>query len=273
MKNWQAKYPPYEGREPYLYFAFADNDTARVWPIMRILLERGCRVWYSLGAAGSAEEFLHRQEQAKNAALSLLFLTDAALADNDTKTNILVNQKLRRPPLCLDSDGKDRYPAMGLRETVPRIPLKDLSRDDWETAILHAEGFSQELLGEPLTIKESTFTRKLSALFLALAVILSIAAFVEVRYLHLFAPEAAQDEVVFSDPVLLAAVREAAGSPVTEEAAAGITYLRLTELPESWDELIYLPSLERIEIPQEALLDGGELPEGGYIIELKGGGS
>ena len=29
MKSWQKRYPPYEGAEPYLYFAFADADAAR----------------------------------------------------------------------------------------------------------------------------------------------------------------------------------------------------------------------------------------------------
>ncbi len=272
MKNWHKKYPPYEGGEPYLYLAFADADSAKVWPVMRILLERGCRVWYSLGSAGGADEFLHRQERSGKAALTLLFLTDAVRADNDTKTNVLVNQKLEHPILSLDPDGKDRYLSMGLRETVPRIPLHKLSRDDWETAILHAEGFSQELLGEPVRVAESRLPKMLSILFLALAVLLGAVTFAGVQHLRKTAPEP-QDEVIFSDPVLEAAVREAVGSPNTEEAVDSITYLMISDLPESWEELSLLPSLERIKISQDALLDGGELPEGDYIIELGGGGS
>ena len=92
MKNWQKKYPPYEGGEGYLYFAFADGDVGKVWPVMRTLLQRGVRVWYCTGPAGSAEELLHRQERARGAALTLLYLTDAAVADKDTKSRILVNE-------------------------------------------------------------------------------------------------------------------------------------------------------------------------------------
>ena len=119
MKNWWKRFPPYEGEEPYLYFAFADADARRVWPVLRLLLERGCRVWYSTGSAGSAEEVLYRQVRSGGAQLTLLYLTDAVCADGDTKSNLLVNQKQDRPILCLDPDGADRRLAMGLREDIP----------------------------------------------------------------------------------------------------------------------------------------------------------
>lgn len=70
MKNWQKRYPPYEGSEPYLYFAFAEADSAKAWQIMRILLERGCRVWYGSGPSGNADELLRRQERAEGADLT-----------------------------------------------------------------------------------------------------------------------------------------------------------------------------------------------------------
>ena len=123
MKNWQKRYPPYEGSEPYLYFAFAEADSAKAWQIMRILLERGCRVWYGSGPSGNADELLRRQERAEDANLTLLYLTDAACADKDTKSNILVNQKNGKHILCLDPDGADRRLSMGLYETVPHLPL------------------------------------------------------------------------------------------------------------------------------------------------------
>ena len=123
MKNWHRSFPPYEGEEPYLYFAFADADEKKVWKYLRPLLERGCRVWYRFGPAGGAERLLHDPERSSGAALTLLFLTDAACADKDTKSNVLVNQKYGRPILCLDPDGTDRRLRMGLREDVPHVPL------------------------------------------------------------------------------------------------------------------------------------------------------
>ena len=127
MKNWHKQFPPYEGKEPYLYFAFASADEKKVWKILRPLLERGCRVWYSFGPAGGADELLHDQERSSGAALTLLYLTDAACADKDTKSNVLVNQKYGRQILCLDPDGTDRRLRMGLREDVRHIPLYRLS--------------------------------------------------------------------------------------------------------------------------------------------------
>ena len=69
-------------------------------------------------------------------------------------------------------------------------------------------------------------------------------------------------------------IRDAVGGgALTEAGLREIRVLRLGGLPESWEELALLPALERIELPQQALLDGGELPEGDYVIELSGGAS
>ena len=274
MKNWQKRYPPYEGSEPYLYFAFAEADSAKAWPVMRILLERGCRVWYGSGPSGSADELLHRQKRAAGADRTLLYLTDAACEDKDTKSNILVNQKNGKTILCLDPDGADRRLSMGLYETAPHLPLYQLkSAAEVDNALIRAEGFSQELLGEPVKVVHDSPVGKLAALFCALAVLLALVSFAGFRYLHWFRPEV-RDEVQFADPVILSAVRDAArGGAITEELASEITVLHLSALPESWEELEKLPALERIILPQQALLDGGALPDGELTVELSGGGA
>ena len=274
MKNWQKRYLPYEGGEPYLYFAFAEADSAKAWRIMRILLERGCRVWYGCGPSGSAEELLRRQTRARDAALTLLYLTDAACADKDTKSNILVNQKNGKPILCLDPDGTDRRLSMGLYETAPHIPLYKLSgTEEIEDALIRSEGFSQEILGEPVKTDGGGALGKLTALFCVLAALLAVISFIGFRYLHWFQP-AVQDKVHFSDPVLLAAVRDAAqGGSITEELTSELSVLSLSGMPDSWDELEKLPALETIVLPQQALLDAGALPDGAYTVVLTGGGA
>lgn len=265
------KAPPYEGDEPYLYFAFADGDRSRVWKLMRLLVNRGCRVWYSVGPAGSAEELLRRQRRAGGAALTLLYLTDAACADQDIKSSVLVNQKYGRPILCLDPDGADRRLKMGLRESVPHVPLYEHTREeDLESAIIRAEGFSQDIIGEPGHIDSDGYMRTLTRTFLVLALILAVTAFVGVRYFHWFQPKIV-DEVTFSDPVILAAMRRAAGGgSITEELASSVTLLSLDGIPEDWEELSELPALERIRLPQDAVTADTELPEE-YIVELSGG--
>ena len=274
MKNWQKRYPPYEGSEPYLYFAFAEADSAKAWQIMRILLERGCRVWYGSGPSGNADELLRRQERAEDANLTLLYLTDAACADKDTKSNILVNQKNGKHILCLDPDGADRRLSMGLYETVPHLPLYRLkSRKEIENAVIRAEGFSQEILGEPVRVEGGGSLGKLTALFCALAVLLALASFIGGRYLRWFQPEV-PDEVPFTDPVILSAVRNAArGVAITEELVSEITVLRLSGVPESWEELEKFPALTTVTLPQQALLEEGTLPDGDITVELTGGGA
>ena len=270
--KWMKQIPPYEGDQPYLYLAFAEEDSGRVWKLLRPLLARGCRVWYCVGPAGSAEELLHRQERCEKAALTVVYLTDALCADRDSKSAVLVNQKFNRPILCLDPDEKDRRLHMNLRETVPHVSLYQLPGEEWEGAVLHAEGFSQAMLGEPIPIgDESKTIKKLTLTFWALALLLTAASLAGFRVFGWFSP-AARDEVLIRDPVIQAAVRQAVGGgAITEERANELSFLRFRELPESWEELELLPRLERIELPQLSLLDGGALPEGDWVIELSGG--
>ena len=269
--KWTKQIPPSEGDAPYLYFAFAGEDCRRVWKLLRPLLARGCRVWYCVGSAGSAEELLRRQERAAGAALTVVYLTDALCADKDAKSFVLVNQKFGRPILCLDPDEKDRRLAMNLRETIPHVPLYRLSEKERESAVLHAEGFSQDMLGEPIRLENDGVTKKLTLTFCALAVLLSAVSFAGFRFLGWFSP-AARDELEIRDPVIRSAVRQAVGGgTITEEGVSELTFLRFGELPESWEEIRLLPRLQRLELPQLSLLDGGALPDGDYVIVLSGG--
>ena len=266
MKRWLRALPPYEGAEPYLYLAFAEADCARIRRILTTLRQRGCRVWYCLGPAGGAAELLRRQQRAEGAGLTLVYLTDAACADRDTKGFVMVNQKKGRPILCLDPDGADRRLAMDLREDVPHLALSRLSGSGaLEDALIHAEGFSQEMIGEPARPDRSL--GRWSLLFCALALLLSLACFALPRFL---APPT--DSLELRDPVLREAVLRALGrGPLTEERVSGIRVLELEALPESWEELRLLPGLEVIELPQQALTSGAVLPEGDYVIRLEGG--
>jgi len=273
MKNWQSKVPPYTGDEPYLYFAFAEADSAKVWNIMRPLLARGCRIWYMCGNAGTGEAMLARQACAGGAALTLLYLTDAACADPDTKSFVLVNQKFGRPIIALDPDGVDRRLKFGLRENTPHVPLyKYRTDEEKESAIIHTEGFSQDIIGTPITVSGGSLIGNLSKAFCLVAVLLAIISVVGLKFFQKPQPEVeVTDEVTFSDPVILEAVREEAdGGVITEELVSDITILHLSDVPENWDELSMFPSLEMIELPQEAVMQTEDLPDG-YTIALSRG--
>lgn len=269
MKGWQKIYPPYEGTEPYVYLAFADADIRKVWPLMEVLLKRGCRVWYCTGPAGSPEELLRRQQRASGAVGTLLYLTDALAADKESKSRVMVNQKDGKPITSLDTDGIDRYLAMDLREATPGIPVYRLKkRGQLESALIHAAGYTQDIIGKPVKIKKR-WLENLTRLFVLLAVLLVGCSAVLFRQASV--PE---DTVAFSDPVIREAVRAAAGGGVlTPESLQQIQSIRLTQAPESWSDLSLLPTLQRIEITQSAALQAEELPVDAYDIVLYGGAS
>lgn len=269
MKSWQKKYPPYEGTEPYLYFAFADADAKKVWPVMKVLLQRGCRVWYCIGHAGSSGELLHRQERASGAAWTLLYLTDALAADQESKSRIMVNQKEKKTITCLDSDGVSRYLAMDIRESTPSIPLYRFGNHrELEGALIRAEGYTQAIVGKPVTVK-GPWLGKLTRMFVLLAVLLTACCVLYFRQMPDW-----EDTVSFSDPAIQEAARAAVGGgALTEDVLQNIRILRLTEAPEDWSDLAMLPGLQQIEISQETAARAEGLPVDTYRIVLYGGGS
>lgn len=269
MTSWQKKYPPYEGEEPYLYFAFADGDAQKVWRVMKVLLNRGCRVWYCTGPAGNSRELLRRQERASGAALTLLYLTDALESDKDSKTRIMVNQKDQKAILCLDTDRKNHNLAMDIHESTPSIPLYRLKKDEeLEAELIRAEGFTQNMIGKPVTIR-SSWMGKLTGILLLLTVLLVAGCVLYFQKAPTYA-----DTLHFADPVIREAARAAAGGgALTEDSVPQIQTIRLKELPDSWEDLTMLKNLQSVVLPQEVVLTGAELPEGSFHIVLSGGAS
>ena len=133
-----------------------------------------------------------------------------------------------------------------------------------------ADGIVFGALNPDHTVHEE-FVRTMTRIFCVLAGVLLALSFVGVRYLSWFRQEP-QDEVIFTDPVILSAVKASAGGGViTEELVSELTFLPLEDIPENWDELTKLPALKRIALPQTALLGQTEFPELPYTVELSGG--
>ena len=265
MKDWRKQAPPYEGTEPYLYLAFADADAGRIGGLVRLLLKRGLRLWYSTGPAGSADELLRRQQRALGAEMTVVY--------QDGKASILVNQKNGRKILCIDRDAADRALTMGLHESVPHLPAWQYPKtEDLEEALIRSDGFTQEMFGEPVLIRRSSLTGRLTAVLCASALLLVLGGFLGLRVFYWFQPEMPQDEIIFADETIRSAVRAAVGGGVlTEENTAAIEELRLDSLPSGWEDLEKLPKLKRIVFPQEAVLEAESLPDAGVVLVLTGG--
>ena len=83
-----------------------------------------------------------------------------------------------------------------------------------------------------------------------------------------------EDSITFSDSVIREAVRAAVGGgALREEHLQSIRSIRLTELPENWEDLSLLPALQEIEVPQREAQTAEDLPIDAYRIVLYGGAS
>lgn len=119
-----------------------------------------------------------------------------------------------------------------------------------------------------MVVKDRGIVSRLSAVLCTLALLM---VFASVAFAHLQPKQ--EDTVLFGDPVIYTAVKDAlGGAALTEELVSQIICLDLDAAPENWEDLAQLPGLERIIIPQQYVLDGCPLPEGNYTIELSGGG-
>ena len=267
---------PYTGSEPFLFLCFSDADEARVQPLLRRLVSRGCRVWYASGRAKTLEEQRDRTERMASADLLILYRTAAFQEDTDKKSALLSCQARGCPIISIDMEDGGGELSLGLTK-AQHIPRPKNTADIEET-LLRTEGFSQALLGKPQKIQNRPLSGKI-AVVLAVAAALLLAAGIVFSVLrsHRTPPEELpQDTIVFSDQALSDAVRAASGGGIlSEETVSGITKLSLSSLPENPEELQKLPALQTLEFPQSVLLSEDERIDRlleSYEIILKGGG-
>ena len=109
----EKRFPPYQGREPYLYFCFSAADRKRVRPLLERMYARGTRVWYSIGKPRDLAERREREARMTGAALVVLYLTAAARGDVDFKNAALYCQDRGLRLLCIDADGGDSALSFG----------------------------------------------------------------------------------------------------------------------------------------------------------------
>ena len=272
-KKLTARFPVYEGAEPYLFFCFSDADEKRVTGLLERLYARGCRVWYSLGRPENREERQRREDRMKAAALSVFYLSAAAREDTDMKSAALAGQARGGPLLCVDADAIESGLSFGLSEQTQHLRARDYrNAAELEEALVRSEGFSQELIGDDRIAPPSPL-RKIALTLAVVSVVVLAAALLGGRLFGWFAPPIEDsDTVVISDTALRAAVRTAVGGgAITAEGLESISTLRLTEIPANGEELALLGSLERLEIPQDKAEEALWLLDEGYTVALYGG--
>ena len=266
----ETYYPPYEGEEPYIHLCFSDRDERRVRPLLRRLLLRGCRVWYSVGQTRDRATQNTRARRMLGAGLTVLYLTDAARKDTELKNRLLLCQKERQPILVLNTDGGDSGLSVGLTAGTS-VSVLGGNAPDAVDAIFHGRGFSQTFLGDPLPVRDRLWLRRISVALLLLSLLLAVAGGV---YIYLNPPEVPVEEVAEPEPtpepvdqvtIEDEALREAArtamgGGILTEAGVAAIETLTLSQLPQDAEELAIFPHLTTIILSQEAAKAAPQLP-------------
>lgn len=216
------------------------------------------------------------------ASLTVVYLDEAFRSDPAAKGRMLACQRSAQTIVCMNTDGGDSGLSIGLHADAEEIRLgRNDGAEDAEQALLHAEGFSQALIGEPIRDKRSP-VKRLAAALIAAAVLLS-ACGILFRLLRKEKPappeetETETDAVAFSDETVREAVRTALGGGVlTEERMNAVTVLRFDggTLPDDLSDLAFLPSLETVELTQDAAAGVSRHPElFTYTLVLIGGAS
>ncbi len=272
----ETYYPPYTGAEPYIHLCFSDGDERKVRPLLRLLLLRGCRVWYCMGERADRTAQMQRNKQMLGAGLTVLFLTEAVRQDTELKNRLLVCQRAKQPILVLNTDGGDGGLSLGLTGEKGTVVRGGKASDACDT-ILHGEGFSQDFLGDPLPVHDRLWLRRVNVLLVVLSLLLATGVGVH-TYLHppeipsepnegevVATPEPTPepvDEVLIEDEYLQEVARSAMGGGlITKAGLEGIETLRLDQLPESVEDLAVFPNLKTLILSQEAAQNAPQLPE------------
>ena len=243
-------------------------------PLLSLLYERGVRLWYAMGKTARVDELALRNERTDHAALTVLYLSEAARNDTDVKNVILSCQEQGLPLACIDADRGDHGLSVGLTKDVPHVPAWQMtSADEVEEAVIHVDGFVQELVGP----RPEPYQDPLKKVALAIGALALTTLLVGVGYgwhLGLIAPATRHpgDTAALASPELLGAARRAqGGGSVTGESVSRITVLRLREAPASLDDLAPFTALQRVELPQEQASEATVLLDGPYEVALIGG--
>ncbi len=284
MHSLTKTFPPYAGDEPYMHLCFAEESAGEASALLRRLRMRGVRVWYCMGNAADRKVREENERRMLGARVTAVYLDEAFRNDPAAKSRLLTCQREGQPVICLNTDGGDGGLSIGLHADAHEVKLRrGASAGEAEESLLRAEGFTQELIGEPAAPDSRGLRILTGVLMVLIAAALAAGAFWYAKHRQPAQTGSAEeteeetDSVRFADETLREIVRDAAGGgSLTEDKLARITALRLPDsrLPDDLSDLTLLRSLEVILISQTAARDVPAHPElAAYVIELYGGGS
>jgi len=271
-------YPPYIGEEPYVYLCFHKADAKQVKPLLEALVQRRCRVWYSMGDVSESQENHEYTSRVKNANLMVFWLSERAADDADMKSTLGYYQMTGRPVICIDKQSCAAQSGLSLilTEHVKQISCESgTTAEDLVSSLLRMEGFTQQLITENDRERQIFMrrrkSRRIALIILSTALLLFGCAIVYAQSNDWFRPQVViVDSVTINDSVIKRAARTAISPDgtmaLTQESLTRITVLRLEAAPASFDELALFPSLTRLEIPQNCVKQAAALLDDAQFI-------
>lgn len=266
-------YPPYLGDEPYVFLCFHKEDAQQVKPFLDGLVQRRCRVWYSMEKVLKTADNKKRTNCENNAGLMIFWLSKCAADDEGMKSRLGSYQASGRPVICIDTQDCAAQSGFSLivTEHAKHIACPPgTTPEAIVSMLLRTEGFSQQFIAEN-DLERQLFLRKrrsrrIALSILAAALLLLTIAFFYAQSNDFFRPRAViVDSVTIDDAVIVRAARFALSengvAALTQEGLARITTLRLDTTPTSFEALEQFPALTRLEIPQSAVTLAAQLPE------------
>ena len=226
MKSFRNKYPPYVGKDPYIFLCYEAADIKIAELILKRLWQRGCRIWYPL--PGSSE--VENQGMMEHAGLVLVMNT-SQFAASKAKRNMMFLQSKGVPIIVVDCIQGDVI-STGEHAGTIHVSAIDGVSDSVEAAIITADGFSQDFIGQRPDIPTPGWVK---VLLTAMAGLVAVGAL----FLGLYVSGMIH--------------------PIQDPSA--VYALTLDHIPDNIEELEKYPNLETIIIPQseadkaEPLLD------------------
>ena len=105
----------YEGTEPYIFVSYAHSDNDKVLALIEALQNRGFRIWYDIGIEVGSEWPEYIARHLLNSSCVIGFISPAAAASHNCKSEITYAIDKRKPFLCIYLEDFELSPGMEMQ--------------------------------------------------------------------------------------------------------------------------------------------------------------
>ena len=137
--NYPLPCHAYTGKEPYLFISYAHVDGYRVYPEIKMLADRGYRIWYDEGIAPT-EEWLKEIALAINGSIIfIIFITPDAIQSYyvNKEVKYAINERKLLLPVYLEEVSLPMDWKLGMGD-IQAIMKWEMPKDDYTLKILKA---------------------------------------------------------------------------------------------------------------------------------------